>query len=74
MPWRDWLVDLNGTLLTSRIDHYVDSAKLNAKEVEARMHALWDSLSSLGVSSFPTFNLDNQRHAPPPPFEHVFHT
>lgn len=60
VPWGDWLVDLDGTLLTSQIDRYVDSAKLNAKEVEERMHALWDRLSSLGVSSFPTFNLDNQ--------------
>lgn len=60
VPWRNWLVDLNSTSISSQLDHYMDSAKLNAKEVEARMHALWDSLSAFGVSSFPRFNLDNQ--------------
>ncbi len=67
VPWNNWLLDLNGTsaLLSTQLDHYVAAAKLNAKDVEARMHALWNSLSSLGVSSFPTFNMDNQRFLPP---------
>ena len=65
MPWRDWLVDLNGTSVSTRLDQYVDTAKLNAKEVEARMHALWNSLSAYGISSFSSFNLDNHRCAVP---------
>jgi hypothetical protein len=69
VPWRNWLVDLNGTSISSQLDHYMDFAKLNAKEVEARMHVLWDSLSALGVNSFPKFNLDNQRFS----FPHFAH-
>ncbi len=61
VPWRDWLLDLNSTSFSTQLDHYMDSAMLNAQEVEGRMHALWNSLSAFGVSSFPKFNLDNQR-------------
>jgi hypothetical protein len=61
VPWRHWLLDMNSTTFSTQLDLYMYSAKLNAQEVEARMHALWNSLSAFGVSSFPKFNLDNQR-------------
>jgi hypothetical protein len=41
----------------------MDSAMLNAKEVEARMHALWNTLSAFGIGGFSRFNMDNQRCA-----------
>jgi hypothetical protein len=61
VPWKYWLLDLNGTAFSTHLDGYLDSAKLNAKEVEARMHALWHSLSAFGIGGFSRINLDNQR-------------
>jgi hypothetical protein len=63
VPWKYWLADLHGSAFSTQLDHYMDSAMLNAKEVEARMHALWHSLSAFGISGFSRFNMDNQRCA-----------